>query len=914
MVSFSYFLFLLQLNRGYMVQSAQGQTPIQKKKSSPKWLRILLNICAVICLLLLLAWGFFYYYIYQNKQPLINKINAEVSSQFSGKFSIKDLNVVFWKDFPSVSIRLKEVALVDSLYEQHRHALFESKEIYLKVDLFSLLSRKPEINKVSLTNASFHLFTNADGYSNKYVLSPKTKKKIEKQEQKKDFYLQHINLDNFHLLVEDAVKEKRIEAQINSLDAVVSNTNSSMHIQAPIDAHIGQLGFNLEKGAFLIDQHLKADLKIIYLRVSRQFTLPLQPVNVSGEDLRLGLIFRFGDKPANFELEVADDAILMKKGISFLNAHIAKNFKHIDARDPLAVHVSVTGKLVPKDKPLARVDWSMTNNRLTTQYGTIDSATFSGYFFNNYEEGKGYVDSNSIIAIPKITGVYNGNIPFSGDSIQVHGFKDPHLTAHVQSKFQVSALNELLGKSFRFSGGNADMRLSFNGHLSVKNKSRRSLLGYIKIGDTKLDYLPRGLNFRNVNINLEFQGEDILLKEIKMTSGRSSLSVNGVAKNFMNAYFDNPELVILDWKVHSDLIDVKDFTSFLIPRRKKIKSTAVRKAKLQALNNRIENILDQGNMMLHLNVEKVEMNRFTATNLYADIDLLSEQMLLNKISVDHAGGHLELTGSINQTVNNNPFTLKGKLAGLNIDAFFYGMDNFGMKALTSDNLSGTFYADIDLKGNFTDRAELMPRSLEGKVNFRLEEGAIVHFKPFMQIKKFVFKKRNLDSITFKDITNDLLIEDGKVMISPMAIESSALNIYLKGVYSFHQGTDLSMEIPLRRPVKGTERNATNGLPPERKKGLTVYLRAKDDEDGNVHIKWDPLKKGADLVDEQLHLNEDGELTEEGRIDDDQGIQVPDTTDQTSRTLEEILQREEKPKKKKNIFQRVKSIFVREKEH
>lgn len=895
-----------------MAQSKSGDSTVPKKTRIPKWLRIVLWIGMVICLLLLTAWGFFYYYVYQNKQPLIKKINTEVTNQIGGEFSIKDLDLVFWKDFPSVSLRLKEVALVDSLYAQHKHALFESKEIYLKVDLFSLLSRKPEINKISLSNASFHLFTNAAGYSNKYVLSPKTKRKIEKQERKKDVYLQLISLENVHLLIEDVIKEKHIEAHINKLDAVVENTDSSMHIKAPIDADIGQLGFNLEKGAFLIDQHLKADLKIIYLRDSRQLTLPLQPVNVSGEDLRLGLIFRFGDKPANFELEVADDAILMKKGVSFLNAHIAKNFKHLDLRDPLAVHVSVKGKLVPKDKPLARVDWSTTNNRLVTQYGNIDSATFSGYFFNNYEEGKGYVDSNSVIAVPKITGVFNGNIPFSGDSIQVHGFKDPHLTAHVQSDFAVSALNDLLGRSFLFSGGKADMDLSFKGHLSVKNKSRRSLLGYIRIADTKLDYLPRGLKFRNVNINLEFQGEDILLKEIKMTSGRSGLSVGGVAKNFMNAYFDNPELVILNWQVESELIDVNDFTSFLIPRRQKIESTSVRKAKLQALNDRIENILDKGNMMLRLHVKQVEMNSFVAHNLFADIDLLSEQMLLNNIKVDHAGGHLELTGTINQTVNNNPFTLKGKLAGLNIDEFFYGMRNFGMKTLTADNLSGTFYADINIKGNFTDRAELMPRSLEGKVNFKLEEGAIVHFKPFMQIKKYVFKKRNLDSIRFKDISNDLVIKDGRVTISPMAIESSALNMYVKGIYSFHRGTDLSIEIPLRNPDKDIKRVA-KGLEKQSKRGLKVYLRAQDDEDGNVSIKWDPFKKGADAVDEKLHLNKAGELIEEDITDEGKGIQEPDTSNQESRTLEEILQGEKKPEKKKNILQRIRSVFVKEKE-
>lgn len=873
--------------------------------------QIFLYIIFSLSLLLIIAWACLYYFVYINKKPLLTKIHDTINEQVQGTIEIEDLELVFWKNFPGVSLAAYQVKVYDSMYVQHNRPYITAEEVRFRVSLPSIFSDHLVIEKISLHDTKVHIFTDSNGYSNKHVFQPKFVKEPQAKKQGKDVHVYYLDVDKLHLNVVDVPQDKHIETTIHDWQAIIENSDTFMSLSSYMEAHVHQLGFNLTKGAFLIDKPLEVPLKVVYNKVRKQLTVPTQTFYIDAEPIDLTMIFNFGDKPNYFKVIIEDESIPFLKARSFLNRHIAKNFQNLKIAAPLSVRCMITGLLAPKDLPWAYVQWSVKNTKIVSDYGNIDSATFTGFFNNNYEDGKGNVDSNTIIFVPKITGLYNGILPFYGDSIFIHRFKNPYISANIFSKFKVEALNELLGSAFKFGGGVAEASLKFRGNINAQDNSRRSLKGYLKVSNSAMNYYPRGLQFNDVQLKLAFLGEDIALEHIQMRAGNSTISINGKINHFMNAYFNNPEMVLVDWNVHSKYIDINDFKSFLIPRRKAAVSQASQKKKIQVLNQRIENILAQGNMLLRLNVDKVQMDKFLAHNLKANIHFLSHQIDLKNISVQHAQGALNLNGSINQKSNNNPFTLHGKIQQVAINDFLYGMNNFGMKGLTHENIQGKFSADIDIKGNFTDNATLLPRSLNGSVNFNLQDGALVNMDALKQIQKFAFKRRNLDSITFKDIKNSLVIEDGKVMIFPMAIESSAINLYFKGIYSFHQGTDISLEIPLRNPAKDKAR-IEKGLAPRNRKGLKVYLRAQDNEDGKIKISWDPFKKGGDAVDAKLHLDDSGEEIEDE--DNNDSINVNSKQAIESRSLETILDKEDKPspKKKKNIFQRIKAIFVREK--
>ena len=140
------------------------------------------------------------------------------------------------------------------------------------------------------------------------------------------------------------------------------------------------------------------------------------------------------------------------------------------------------------------------------------------------------------------------------------------------------------------------------------------------------------------------------------------------------------------------------------------------------------------------------------------------------------------------------------------------------------------------------QSDIVKESLSGVVSFKLKNGELINFGPFETIQKFVFRKRNLSHIYFEPVSNVLTIDKGKVHIPEMNIHSTAINLSLSGIYAFGPGTDIGIVVPLRNPQKVADRKA-RGLKPRKNKGIVLYLRARDDKNGEVKIVWDPLHKG-----------------------------------------------------------------------
>ena len=73
----------------------------------------------------------------------------------------------------------------------------------------------------------------------------------------------------------------------------------------------------------------------------------------------------------------------------------------------------------------------------------------------------------------------------------------------------------------------------------------------------------------------------------------------------------------------------------------------------------------------------------------------------------------------------------------------------------------------------------------------------------------------------------------------MEISSTAVIMYVEGTYSFVNNTDLSIQIPLLRQKKGTD-EAPQKKGNTAKGGPSIFLRAKDDQDGKLKINYDLL--------------------------------------------------------------------------
>lgn len=832
-------------------------------KRLPRWAKvIIISFHSLLLLFVILLVGLSWY-ISNNKTNLLKQINATVNENLEGNFKVEDLDLAIFQTFPDVSLRLKNITLSDSLYHKHQINMVNVKSVYAHFKLFSIFKGSPNINKVTIADGNFHLFVDINGYTNTYLLKKKEKKHKEKKDNTLD--ITAFVIKNVAFTFDEALKNKQFKIDLNEIKGNLHTINEQIEIQTDLNLLIHQLGFNLDRGGFLKNAKLSSDLKIIFHKNYKQLFIPNTLIYVNEQKINLEAVFNLSDTNKKFTLKIDAPALPFDQGRALLSRHIAAKLDSINTTKPLKVYADIQGKMHYPDTPTVLVNFSTENNELKVAGTVFKNVQFAGRFNNAIENIPNHSDENSVIFLDKFRADWE-EIPLIVDSSYIKNLKDPVLNAKIKSSFPVEKLDNISGNSFSLRKGRAEVNLLYNGPINQNNLTDRSVNGYIYINNAALTYLPRNLKFDNCNAKLQFTGKDLFLKDINLSVGSSVVKMEGAAMNFLSAYFNDKLKAVFNLNITAPSIDLNQYKTFLTQRKKA--STTSSSASFRRMNNQLDNLLGLSDMHLNVSIGQIVYNKFKASNIHAGVDLLSSGIALRNVNINHAGGNVQLSGALDQSKSNNPFNINVQMHQVDVHDLFYAFDNFGMQSLTSKNIKGKFSGDIKVSGGMTNSGDITPRSFFGSVKFGLQDAAIMDFKPFLQIQKYIFKGRNLNNVTIKSLNGEFDVNKGMVTIHPMEIITSALYMKMQGVYGMEKGTDISIEVPLRNPAKDEVRIA-KGLAPKRTAGLVVYLRALDDGKGGVKISWDPQKKGLkqDGIEEAIQKEEKEEANDTAIVND-----------------------------------------------
>jgi hypothetical protein len=211
--------------------------------------------------------------------------------------------------------------------------------------------------------------------------------------------------------------------------------------------------------------------------------------------------------------------------------------------------------------------------------------------------------------------------------------------------------------------------------------------------------------------------------------------------------------------------------------------------------------------------------------------------------MNHAKGHISFTGALKEDPGLNNVMLTAKLDKIDLPTIFHSFADFGQDAISEKNIRGQITAYIKLNTDITDQATVIRENTRGTIDFLIENGELNNFEPIQKVSEKVFKKQDFSQIKFADLQNQLIVKGTSFSFERMEIRSTALTMFVKGVYDVKKGTDMSITLPVRNLLKS---NANVELSDEGKgqKGISIRLRAQTGDNGKLKIAWDPLRKGG----------------------------------------------------------------------
>jgi hypothetical protein len=765
-----------------------------------------------------------------------------------GDAHIGSLEISFFRNFPSITVRLSDVYLRDSAWQQHHHDLLKAAQVFVSCNLWkSLLHRNLALGKISLEHGQIYLYTDSTGYSNTYLLQAKKSPRAERTGKPGD--IPDIELTDMHFVMEKQDKHKLFDLDVSHLICGIQKNDRQLRLDIRPSIHVNNFSFNTEKGSFIKDKVLSGHFAIDYNLGSKIVQFSKATIDIDGHPYVFTGRFFPSVKPDPFFLEITTEGILFHQATALLTSNIQQKVDRFDIDKPVNVRATLDAGAADDPEPQIQVHLDLDHGSVSAPPGRFTDASFKATFINEWKHGGKRGDENSAIRIVGFTGTFE-NLPLRSDTILITDLKHPQMTCDMHSQFSLDRLNDLTGsETLQFTNGSGNMDLVYVGPLSENDTAGTTVNGHLDIDSAGLVYLPNHFKLTGGKGRLLFKDQDLVIETVAIRAGDSRIAVKGVARNLIALLDRNAENVSMNWDLSTPSLDLNDLLP-LVNRPSKTTAHHNTKSVFGATFARVDNVLKDG--VVHVNIDAADMKfrKFAGAHAKAELLFDNHQVRVNKLNIEQGSGSLQLKAVLSHEGGGDysPLSVDTHLDNVDLPHIFASFNNFGQDAVTAKNLKGALTADIHLTGELTDKANILTSTLKGAVNFTIRNGQLVDFAPMEKISVSVLKKRDLSEIKFAELQNQLDVDSTTITVHRMEISSTAFSLFAEGTYDLKKGTDMSLQVPLSNLSK--DRN--QDVPPsskgnDGKAGPSIRLRAKTGDDGKLKVSWDPFRKALKKV-------------------------------------------------------------------
>lgn len=437
------------------------------------------------------------------------------------------------------------------------------------------------------------------------------------------------------------------------------------------------------------------------------------------------------------------------------------------------------------DKGLQQlIDWKIENENITLEAaGSIQDKDNQRWMDIHVEWADADPQFLKSILPPQEIKNWNDYI-FSGESFGQIDIKGP--SSKTESPHLLLA-TELKKGSIKFPGDGGQLKNMLLNIAYDNGKSKSSKGSYLRANLRSGSFQGNTLKGEMRMDNLE-QPVLALNMEGSLPASLLNMVLDSVTWNFKSGVFDidNYEIKGLNIKT----VNARNFIE------KSIVTSATENLRLIYSGNEI--VVDKGKITLDnsgnmkLSANELFWNKAKGEDVDADLNFTGDKIDF-KVNGKHSQGNVNATGSLTGLGTKPVLNADWKIKGIEMQELLASFDNFDQTFITTDHLNGK--ADIwshstipyDLDGN------IKLKEVEIKAAIDIKDGKLQGLKTLEDFSKYIHLD-DLKEIRFNQIRNYLKIEDGKVFLPVMFIQSSAINMSINGVHSFNQDILYNLKI------------------------------------------------------------------------------------------------------------------------
>ncbi|HYG50909.1 MAG TPA: AsmA-like C-terminal region-containing protein, partial [Flavobacteriales bacterium] len=776
------------------------------------------------------------------KAYAINYLNDHLKTELK----VDQIDVTFLSTFPNVGLHFKNTLILDPEgLQPYRDTLLKAGHIYLKFGLWDVLGGDYKARQLDVYDAHLRAFINQNGVENYDILKPSQEKKKDGKDLVLD--LSKIKLYNTRLTYHNAKGGQQYKFRTN------------------------ELFFNGMLGSSVFDLKTSGDLRIVSLRNQNLVLL-------KNQDSDIDLVLSVNTKNNTLEFTKADwqigkmhfgikgridmlaegnkcDINIFGKNISLVSVmqlmsdKVRENMARYKSYGNINLDATIKGLAGKTTAPDVNARFSIGNGILVEKKSNISlhNIDMEGIYTNRNQKG---IDE---LHVKKMHGRFkDGKFELMG---KLTDFQHPHFVVSVKGNFGLETVHGFMSsETVKEMKGDVslDSKLDFvllrTDDLLLTNTLINEASGTVKFANATVLISENGKHITDLNGQLNLKDNDALVDGLQGKVGKSDFSINGAIRNFTPYFLTGNQDLSVVGAFHADFCDINDLV-------RTTTETTTAGGEMEQVETGYS-FPDKINFNFDLNINKLEWEPFTSTNVRGNFKLIDKKLSATNLNVDMAGG--KCTGNIEIQENAGKgfaATANTKIENVQLPLALKAFKNFGQDVITPNNSKGTLTASVEWFFPITANLKIEPGKMLANASVSVKNGQLNELDQLKQLAEFMrtdkkiklFLKKHADdfeqrvrNLKFDELKNELTIKEGVLTIPKMQISSNALNVNVAGTHSFENNIDYHFNFRFLE-LKARNYESEFGEVKDDGTGIKVYIHMFGNLD-NPQYAWDKEEK------------------------------------------------------------------------
>ena len=325
------------------------------------------------------------YYLENHKDGLLDFLEGSYSDHYYGDLAFDDVSINTYKNFPNITVTLKDFAITDSIAD-YDYGSLALEEVFFTISLKNILDKKIQFKSLNINKGALKLLNKKKHEKPFRKLFAKRVSDSLSPDKSSINWLFHkkasVLVENVHILLENRVKNKRINLFINTIESKYFFSDSIIKGTNKMSIQLKELGLNLDNGTFFNGAQVSGDFPLTFDKNAQQITIPFFDLNIDDQTFKLRGAINTSAK-GDFKIAIENAATELKAISPLLSQNLQEKLKNYKISKPIYTYAEIEGGLEPGSIPLIKFNCETEANDIFINDSLhLKNISFSGDFVN----------------------------------------------------------------------------------------------------------------------------------------------------------------------------------------------------------------------------------------------------------------------------------------------------------------------------------------------------------------------------------------------------------------------------------------------------------------------------------------------------------------------------------------------------